>query len=157
MAFLDLRTILIGYIGGNLICAIVLFTLWRENRSRYTGLEFWMGSFIFNFIGIALLAGRGTIPDFLSVMIGSVTLVMGTFTLYHGLEIFLRNRGAPLHLYFLLGIYIILQAYFVYFSPNLLARNILFSLTLIFFSIQFAWLLFWRIDPETQKITRNLG
>ena len=57
MAFLDLRTILVGYIGGNLICAIVLFTLWRENRSRYAGVEFWMGSFIFNFIGIALLAG----------------------------------------------------------------------------------------------------
>ena len=82
---------------------------------------------------------------------------MGTFILYYGLEVFLRNRGAPLHLYFLLGIYIILQAYFVYISPSLLARNILFSLALIVFSIQFAWLLFWKVDPETRKITRNLG
>jgi diguanylate cyclase (GGDEF)-like protein/PAS domain S-box-containing protein len=157
MANIDLGTVLIGYIFGNLICAMVLFTLWRENRVRYSGLEYWMASFTSNFIGIVLLSGRGFIPDFFSMFLGSVLMVMGTLLLYTGVERFLLDRGVPLHIYVLMTIYVAAQAFYIYIQPNFLIRNVLFSTMLVLFSLQFTWLLFRKVDAETQKITRSLG
>ncbi len=157
MEILDLRTILISYIFGNLICAVVLFFLWQQNRSRYTGLQYWMGSFVFNFFGMVLLASRGILPDFFSMLIGTTFMVLGTFSLYIGVDQFLRKSTIPFHLFAILGIFILVQSYFIYVQPSLLIRNILFSAVLVLFSIQFAWLLFWKVDPEIRKTARNLG
>lgn len=157
MAVLDLRTILISFIFGNLICSILLSFLWRQNRSRYHGLEFWMLSFAANFVGITLIAGREQIPNFLSIMLGNLFLIFGLFFLYFGLERFLLNRGAPFHLYALVIINTIFQAYFIYVYPSYEMRTLGFSITLLLFSIQYGWLFFRGINVETRKITRNLG
>lgn len=157
MSILDLRTILISYICGNLICAVVLFALWRENRFRYSGLGFWALSFCFNLLGIALLTGRGSIPDIFSMFLGSTLMVFGTFALYIGIQFFLERHEIPSHLYFIVLLYIFFQTYFIYVRPNLEIRNILFSIVLVIFSLQFAWLLFHQLNPEQKRITRALG
>jgi diguanylate cyclase (GGDEF)-like protein/PAS domain S-box-containing protein len=157
MAFLDLPTILFTFICANLICSIVLFVLWQQNRSRYAGLEFWTISFAANFIGIALIAGRDHIPDFYSMFLGNFLLVVGLFLLYIGLERFLLNRGAPFHLFAFVIIYAIFQAFFIYISPNFEIRAIGFSITLLLFSFHYGWLLFRKVDSETGKTTQNLG
>ncbi len=157
MSFLDLRTVLISYICGNLICAIVLFVLWKENRLRYAGLGYWTISFGCNVIGMAFLTTRGIIPDFFSMLLGSFFMVCGTFVLYVGIRRFLEKPGVPIHLYLLIILYIFSQTYFIYIHPNLEIRNILFSFVLVIFSLQFAWLLFFQLTPEQKKITRPLG
>jgi len=157
MSFLDLRTVLINYICGNLVCAVVLFALWKENRFRYTGLGYWTISFGLNVFGMALLTGRGVLPDFFSMLLGSLFLVGGTFMLYAGIRLFLEKPGIPIHLYLILALYVFFQTYFIYIRPNLEIRNILFSIVLVIFSIQFAWLLFFQLTPEQKKITHALG
>lgn len=157
MPILDLLTVLTSYICGNLICAIVLISLWLQNRNRYSGLGYWALSFIFNVIGIALLSGRGIIPDFFSMLLGSVFMVSGTFFLYSGLEVFLRSRKTEPHIYVLMVVYLCLQVYFIYIKPNFGIRNILFSAMLVIFSGQFGWLLFKQVDSSLRKLTGMLG
>jgi diguanylate cyclase (GGDEF)-like protein/PAS domain S-box-containing protein len=157
MPILDLRTVLISYICGNLICAIVLISLWLQNRKRYSGLGYWSVCFICNLIGIALLSGRGIIPDFFSMLLGSLFLVSGTFFLYVGLVVFLRKSRIEPHIYILMVVYLFLQVYFIYIKPNFEIRNILFSVLLFIFSIQFAWLLFKQVDASLRRFTGMLG
>jgi diguanylate cyclase (GGDEF)-like protein/PAS domain S-box-containing protein len=157
MPILDLRTVLINYICGNLVCTIVLSYLWWQNR-RFQGIGYWALSFLSNFTGIVLISGRGIIPDFFSMLLGGLFLLAGTYLLYKGLALFLCGiKKTPLHLYALLAIYIFLQVYFIYISPNFGIRNILFSVTLVFFTIQLTWLLFLRVDKTMRKLTNFLG
>jgi len=157
MPILDLRTVLISYICGNLICAVVLVSLWRQNRERYSGLGYWAVSFVFNVLGIALLSGRGIIPDFFSMLLGSVFLVTGTYFLYKGLQAFLDRHKTEPHIYILMAVYLFLQVYFIYIKPNFGIRNILFSFMLIIFSVQLGWLLFKQVDASLRKLTGMLG
>ncbi|NMB56036.1 MAG: diguanylate cyclase [Leptolinea sp.] len=157
MISLDLPTILISFILTNLLCAVVLFFLWQENRSRYSGLDLWMIGYICNVVGIALLAGRNFIPPIFSILLGSMLMVGGIFFVYIGIERFLINRKTPAHLYFILAGYFFLQIYFIYIFPSLEIRNVLFSVILVFFSCQCAWLIFWKIDDQKRILTRRLG
>ncbi len=154
MPNLDLRTILVTYICGNLVCGIVLTYLWWQNRRHYHGLEFWALSFLSNFVGIGLLSGRGVIPDFFSMLLGGFFLIAGTYLLYKGLAVFLFGiNRTPLHIYALMVLYLFLQFFFIYVSPNFGIRNILFSTMLVFFSAQLGWLLYFQADSATRKIT----
>lgn len=157
MPILDLRTVLITYFCGNLVCALVLYNLWRQNHNRYSGLGFWAASFVCNLIGIALLSGRGVLPDFFSMLMGGLILISGTYLLYKGMEAFIRHKRTPVHIYALLVIYLLLQVYFIYIRPNFAIRNILFSGVLALFSIQFGWLLFKQADLRVRKFTGILG
>jgi diguanylate cyclase (GGDEF)-like protein/PAS domain S-box-containing protein len=157
MPILDLRTILIVYICGNFICAVVLTYLWQQNINRYPGLGYWAASFFANLFGLTLLTLRGTIPDFFSMLVGGIALICGTFFLYIGINRFFTDRIIPKHIFAYIAIYIVLQIYFIYIKPNLEIRNVLFSAVLVLFSIEFVHLLFWKMDPEKRKNTRVLG
>ena len=158
MPNLDLRTILVTYVCGNLVCATVLANLWWQNRRRYSGLGYWALSFLSNFSGMILLSGRGVIPDFFSMLLGGLFLILGTYLLYKGLAVFLCGiKKTPPHLYALMVLYLFLQVYFIYIAPNFGIRNILFSATLVFFTIQLTWLLFFRVDKTMRKLTNLLG
>mgnify|MGYP002344877674 FL=1 len=138
---LDLRTIIVSYALSNLICAIVLFSLWKQTHGRYKGLDYIMASFINTFLGIGLLALRGVVPDFISLVVGNVILVCGILFLYIGLAKFLNRNLNQTHNYVFLGIYVVFQTWFVYGQANLQARIILFSVLLTIYCIQITWML----------------
>lgn len=157
MTFLNMQTILFGYVVNTIICAIVLAHLWLANRSRYSGIEFWVSSFACFFFGMLLLSLRSFISNFFSMLVGNVLLITGILLLYIGLEHFLGKRKGNNQKLFILFLYIILQTYFIYVYPSLLIRNILFSATLVLTCIQIAWLLLQQVDSDTLKITRVPG
>lgn len=157
MEFLDLRTILVSYALCNLICAIVLFSLWKQNRTRFAGLDLFMSSFLVNFLGILLLALRDIAPDFVSVLIGNVFLIAGVLILYLGLTYFLDRRVNQVHNFVLLGIYILIQILLIYVYPNLQHRIILFSTVISIYCIQITWLLFSIKNRKIRSITGGLG
>lgn len=63
MNLLDMRTIIFSYAISNLICTIVMTVLWKQNRTHFAGLGFWMADFVMQFIALLLLALRGIVPD----------------------------------------------------------------------------------------------
>ncbi len=156
MVAVDLTTVLIGYMFGNLVCAILLYRLWRDNGSRYHGLGWWMTCFISNLFGIILQSGRDILPDYDSMLLGSLSMVMGVYFLYIGVERFMLNKGIPRYLLILIAAYLVLQIFYIYIERDLRIRNILFSTILVLFSFQFLWFYFKQLNKEERKITRNL-
>ncbi len=92
------------------------------------------------------------------MLLGGLFLIAGTYLLYKGLAIFLCGiKKTPPHIYALMVLYLFLQVFFIYISPNFGIRNVLFSAMLVFFSIQLGWLLFFRVDSATRKISNQIG
>ena len=54
-----------------LVCFIILTQEWIQHRNRYKGLSFWVAMMICGFAGYTLIALRGTIPDFLSIIVAN--------------------------------------------------------------------------------------
>lgn len=115
-----------------------------------------MLNFALNFVGLLLLALRGKIPDFLSILIGNILLAAGTLLLYIGLARFLGRKARQLHNYILLGIYVALQAWFIYGFPNLHFRTLLFSFLIVIYCLQITLLLATEKNKSTKSITSGL-
>ena len=80
---LDSRSILLTSTAVSIILTIMMY-FYRITRKVYPGFIHWLLGDIFISLGFLLLALRGTVPDFLSVVIGYVLLVLSMITLYHG-------------------------------------------------------------------------
>ena len=157
MNFLDIRTVLFSYVITNAICAVVMGLLWRTNHKRSPELGFWLADFILQFVAVLLIALRGLLPDFISVLLGTPLVILGTLLLYIGLERYTGKPGAQLHNYILLGVVILAQAYFTFIHPSLEARNVLFSLGLLALGSQCAWLLLRRVGSAGTPAVRAVG
>jgi len=157
MNLLDMRTVIVSYAISNFICMIVMAFLWRQNRTRFAGLGYWMADFTMQFGALALVALRGIAPDFLSMTVSNAMVIGGTILIYIGLEHFTEKRGPQRHNYFLLAAFILIHLYFVYILPSLTIRNIIISLGLLAICFQCAWLMLWRVTPAMRTITNQVG
>ncbi len=157
MSFLHLQTILVGYVFSNLICLAVTINLWHRNHSRYPGLDFMAAHFAANFVGMLLLALRNIIPDLYSIVFGSGFLCLGLWLLYIGINRFLGRSGFKKYHIALISVYLLVQVFFTYIQPDLLVRNILFSIVMIYFAGQLSWELLHETNPSFKVITRALG
>lgn len=157
MDFLDLRTVLTSYALCSLICAIILINLWLNNKSRFTGLDYYAASFAINFIGIILLGLRNNVSDFVSMFLGNVLLLGGVLLLFLGISKFFNIKiNRQFNFIILIG-YAIVQLFLIYIYPSLHYRTILFSIVLTIYSIQITWILFSSKDKRFRTITRGLG
>jgi PAS domain-containing protein len=156
MSLPDMRTVVLGYAISNAICAIVIAFLWLQNRSRFAGLGFWVTDFVMQFAGISLIAMRGAIPDFLSIVVGNTLLIGGTLLLFIGLERFTGKIGSQIHNYLLLVVFTILQTYFAVVQPNQMARDINIGMGHLIICLQCIWLVVRRIESEVRSYTRQL-
>lgn len=157
MNLLDMKTIIFSYAISNFICMIVMLTLWKQYRLRFAGLGFWLADYGLQFAALVLLILRGTVPDILSMTGSNAMVVGGTILLYMGLEHFMSMRSAQLHNYVFLAVFILAHAYFVFMFPSLNARNILFTLAILFICVQSAWLMLRRSTPKVRAITSGVG
>ncbi len=157
MDFLDIRTILFSFTIVNLICAFVLFFLWRQNAGRYPGLGYWMADFVLNFIGLLFLALRGIVPDILSMLVGNLFLVIGIWVLLIGVERFYGLKRSQVQNIIAVGVFIVVQFYFIFIKPDLNSRNIIFSAVMVFFCAQISWMLFRIDNHQIKRVTRGLA
>ena len=157
MGLLDLRTILVSYSLCNLICVIVLFSLWRQNHKRFNGLDYFMSSFILNFLGILLLGFRDVAPDLLTLLLGNVLIIAGVLILFIGISAFLERKFYKTFNFIIFGFYIILQTWLIYGYPHLQYRMILFSAVISIYCFQMTWILFSIKDKANRSILRGLG
>lgn len=155
---LDMRTLLMGNVVCSLICVVVLAILWRYNRDHFPATENWLRSLAMQFVGLSLIVLRGTVSDFLSIMVSAFLIVAGIMQLYIGLERFLeRKRSSQCFNYALLLVFLLVHAYFTYIEPSLKHRASNYSVFLALFSAQCAWLLLFRIKPEQRMGTTLVG
>ena len=51
MPALDMQTVIVGNMIINAVCLVVMLQLWRQNRSKYAGLNYWVVDWALQFGG----------------------------------------------------------------------------------------------------------
>ncbi|MBI5565653.1 MAG: PAS domain S-box protein [Chloroflexi bacterium] len=154
---LDIRTVLVSSVITSAICAMVVASLWRQNRRRSPELGYWLADFVLQFLSILLIALRGVLPDVVSVLFGVPFSLIGALLMFIGLEHYVGKTSARRYNFSLLAGFILAHAYFVYGQPNLAARNINLSVGLLVVCGQCAWLLLRRVDVNVRRETKAVG
>jgi len=157
MNLLDIRTIVLSYVISNALCLFVMTFLWIRNRNRFAGLGFWLADYAMQFVVILLVALRGFVPDFVSIVVSNALVIGGTILLYMGLERFVGRRTSQVHNLILLGVFISIHSFFTFIQPSLLIRTINLALGITLLCAQCAWLLIYTVSAEMRPITRSVG
>jgi two-component system cell cycle sensor histidine kinase/response regulator CckA len=154
---LDIRTILIGFVASDLICTLVITSLWLQHRRQSPELWLWTADFALQTVAILLIAVRGFVPDVLSMVGGNMLGIAGTMLLFIGLERYLGRRGPQVHNWVMLAVFTAIHTYFATVRPILAVRNINLSVALLFICVQCAWLLLRRVEPRLRQATKFAG
>ena len=157
MSFLDMRTVLIGFVITNAICAFVIAWLWLHDRDRTPGIEFWFADFALQFVYVLLVSLRGIAPDLLSIVLANAMGVTGMALLYVGLKKYVGVVGRHWPNVVYIVAFTGVHAYFTYVKPSLDARNANLSLALAILCSQSAWLILRRADAKTRAQGRLAG
>ncbi len=135
MLELDNRTLLVVTALVSIGSAVALVSLWRS-QIRRNGAGFWAAGMSCVAVASVLISGRGTISDFISLVVANSFYVIGFLLILRGIRIF---TGRPPLLFFdfaLPPIAVTLFYYFNYVDPNLNIRIAVLSAA--FFMICFA-------------------
>ncbi|PKL76787.1 MAG: hypothetical protein CVV27_08515, partial [Candidatus Melainabacteria bacterium HGW-Melainabacteria-1] len=157
MNFLDIRTILIGFVLSDIVCVFVLVSLWFHDRRKFPGLSLWAAGFALQTASILLIALRGLLPNFLSIVVGNSINVVGAILILVGLERFLHVEGRHWHNWVMLSAFTAIEIWFALLKPVLAARNLNISLALLFVSAQCTWLLLRKSERRLRKNSWQAG
>ena len=154
---LDMRTVLFFGVVAAALEALVMAPTWIRSRSRFPGTGLWLTHFMMRSLALLLMFFRGSIPDFLSIIVGNAVSIASLPVLYLGLQKFLGRRGRQLHNYVVLVLFVSVHAYFTYVQPDLVVRTVNYAAASVFFLAQAAWLSLRSADPEARVWSRTVG
>ena len=151
---LDLWTVVTIGCMTSVLCTLVILSLWRQNRKRFAGLDFWAADFSMQTAGLLLISVRGSVPDWMSIIASNSFVVAGAILGYVGLERFVGKKGPQSHNLLLLAVFALVHTHLTYISPSLSARSLNVSIALLLVCGQCLWLLVKRVDATMRHLTR---
>ncbi len=154
---LDYRTVVLGGFNLLCVCAMLAGFLWRQNRDRFVGLGWFAAGFSLMSLGMGLMALRGTIPVFFSVVMVNGLAYLGFIWGLEGLEGFLgrpSSRGKTLLLW---ALFLSLIIYYTYGEPSTPIRIVCFSSFLIYLSWRYIRLSIFDADRQSRGLTLGIG
>ena len=157
MITLDIRTILVLNIAGYLLCTLFIGQLWWQNRGRYSGPGFWSVNLSLQVAGLILIALRGMIPDWISIVLGNSLVLTGLVLNYIGLERFLGKPGTQVPNYVLLLAFALALALLTYVRPDFDLRSLVVATAMLVVSVQSVWLLWVRVEAGQRRLTFLTG
>lgn len=155
--FIELKTLFVVYIVINIICVIVMSSLWRQNRNRFPEISLWLAYYILQLVSLILVTLRDSVPDLVSIFLANTLIVGGMVALYIGLEVYTGERSRQIHNYIMVAVFTAAHAYLTYIYPSLTLRNVNLSLALFLVGSQGAWLMLHRVKPGLRPVTRPTG
>lgn len=147
MASLDLRSLIIisGIMG--LLLGGMMFFLRLSYPPSIRGLSLWAAAHAWVFLSAVLFAGRGFLPDFVSIVVANLALLSGVISYHAGLEQFFGRRLAWARWIAILVLLAPLLYWYALVEPNYNARLILVCLVWACIFLSMAWTI-WRQGPE---------
>ena len=155
---IDMRTVVLLSVISCFVCTLFTMQLWRQNRSRFAGMGFWVFNFVLETAGFSLLLLRGIIPDWVSIILTNTLVIAAAILIYVGLERFVNKIGSQIHNYLFFAIYTAVFVYSAIFNPgDFHQRSFFTSVGLFAICFQCLWLLWRRVDPELRPLTFWVG
>ncbi|PKN69928.1 MAG: hypothetical protein CVU54_07810 [Deltaproteobacteria bacterium HGW-Deltaproteobacteria-12] len=154
---LDMRTLIFSQAVTNLICLLVITVLWQQNRKRFAGSTFLLFDFLLQTLAFFLVVLRGSIPDWMSMVLANTLIMAGALLGYMGLLRFTGQKGTQIHNYFLMAAFVGVHSYFTFVQPNLALRNANIALGLLIVCFQCMWLMLYRVPLGMRPLTRGVG
>ncbi len=157
MTAFDIRIFLVGYALSIFLCIILISSLWWQNRKLYPEIILWLADFILQFAGVLLITLRGILPDFFTIVVANVFIILGNIILYIGLGRYVGKEIRQLHNYVMLAVFTLVHVYFTYVHQDLNLRVVNLSIAYIYICAQCSWLMLRRTEPYLRPITRTVG
>ncbi len=147
MASLDLRSLIImsGIMG--LLLGGVMFFLRLSYPRSIRGLSLWAAAHAWVFLSAVLFAGRGFLPDFVSIVVANLVMLTAVISYHAGVEQFFGRRPAWARWIVLLVLIAPPLYWYALVEPNYNARLILVCLVWACIFLSMAWTI-WRQGPE---------
>lgn len=154
---IDLRTLYLSFVTSLIVSLGMMTLLWSQTRKRFEGMHLLL-FFVFTLLlGITLITLRGTISDFLSIIVGNFFVVGGPMLGYFGLEKFVGVKTSRWRHYLLFSVFICVQVFYTYVQNSLDIRNLNVGIALLLISLDSALLLLYKAGKSMRKITFALG
>ena len=157
MNLLDMRTIIFSNTVTDIACILVILFLWHQSRKRFAGTGFWVFDFAFQTAAMFLIILRGSVPDWMSMVLSNTLVIAGAILGYMGLGYFVGKKISQVHNYVLLAAFACVHAYFTFVQPSLAARTLNISAGLLIICFQCMWLLVHRVEPGVRRLTLGVG
>jgi diguanylate cyclase (GGDEF)-like protein/PAS domain S-box-containing protein len=157
MTVIDIRTFFAGYVLSILLCAIVMTSLWWQNRKRSPEIALWLTDYVMQFIGLLLITFRGILPDFATIVLANLFVIGGTIILYTGLGRYAGKESRQWHNYVMLAVFMLVHAYFTYVYPDIALRTVNLSFALLYICAQVSWLMLRRVNYDLRPATKATG
>lgn len=141
MPNLDPRTIylLTAFLGA--LMSVVLFFLRRSFPSTIRGMAEWTAAPAILFVAILLIGARGAIPDFVSMSISSLLLLLGMVLLYFGSQQFFGQARSIRFWCSLIFVAMLALVWYAHVEPHFGRRVLIVSLFIALISASHARLL----------------
>ncbi|MBX9872093.1 MAG: GGDEF domain-containing protein [Burkholderiaceae bacterium] len=148
MATIDLRSLVLmsGLMG--LLLAFMLFFLRLSYPRSIRGLGLWSAAHAWVFLSTLLFAGRGVWPNFITIVLANLVLLVGIVSYHAGIA---RFFGRPVFWWRWAALLLVLAPVLYWYGhvdPNYNARLIVVCLVWSGIFLSMAWLI-WRHAPRT--------
>jgi len=157
MISIDLRTIFMNYFSTNIVCFIIILTLWIQTRKRFSGLHYLVLDFLFQVLCMILIFLRGQIPDIFSIVLSNTLATTGALVGLIGIEQFTGIKRRHTFNYMLLFVFVLVQYYFTYIYPEISYRYLNSSIFYLIICGQCAWILLFKTPIHLRSLSRNTG
>ncbi len=147
MASLDLRSLIVMSGILSLLLAVMLLFLQRSYPRSIRGLGLWAAAHAWAFLSAVLFAGRGFLPEFITVVVANLVLLTGMVCYHAGVDQFFGRRPAWGRWMALLLLLLPALYWYALVEPSYNARLILVCLAWAGIFLSMAWQI-WRQGPE---------
>lgn len=154
---LDIRTIVVISSAVSLVSLVVIIMLWRQARGRFAGTHYWVWDYLFQAVSMLLIAMRGNISDWFSMVLANAFIAGALLVMYEGLRLFFGLNWPRKHNYILVACFIAIQWYFSMVNPNLIARNYNLSAIIAVLCFQSFWAVLKASKPGQRNASWLLG
>jgi diguanylate cyclase (GGDEF)-like protein len=154
---LDYYSIMASQILSQAIITIVMFTLWKDNKDRVPGLNYWMLNLIFQTLGQALFLMTNRSISAVAGLFGNTFILTGAVFFFFGLAAFngttIRKKG----FYLSIAAYFIVSACITLILKHEILNTLLFNAAVLILFISYLKILFHKHAGWHRKIYRLLG
>ena len=132
-SFLEIRTLIICQSVVLFLLAISMINYYYS-RKTYEGFGVWTIGIILFSAGFFLIALRSILPNFVSVILANLILIIAIFLMFYGFRKFERRKvNIYFHIIFIFVLSIVLFPIFTYISPNINSRVLIASIANVFY------------------------